>query len=161
MKKIFALLFSAAMLATMSITAFAAETDGSAGSGQSEVLAHVYSSYNITIPATIDLRNGNESYVEISNANIEDGYTVKVFCSNTDVNGIRLYHDTKENTSITCSIFNSNGEMCDATTPMAVFTSSDISEGTGAKNITLEPETTGVPGNYSGTLEYTFSCSNQ
>ena len=32
MKKIFALLLSAAMLATMSITAFAAETDGSAGS---------------------------------------------------------------------------------------------------------------------------------
>lgn len=43
MKKIFALLLSAAMLATMSITAFAAETGGSAGSGQSEVLAHVYS----------------------------------------------------------------------------------------------------------------------
>lgn len=160
MRKIIAVLLSVAMLATMSVTAFAAEPDEFAGSGQSEVFAHVYSHYQVNIPATIDLQEGNLSFIKLTDANIEDGYSVKVFCTNTDVNGIRLKHETKENTFVICSIFNSNGELCDDETPMATFTKSDVSENSAIKEIRLEPETWGIPGNYSGTLTYSFSCTD-
>ena len=53
MKKILALCLSVVMLLSLSTTAFAAEMwDESAGSGETEVYAHIYSSYFISIPAT-------------------------------------------------------------------------------------------------------------
>lgn len=64
MKKIIALCMSIVMLLSLSTTAFAAEYwDESAGSGESQVYAHIYSSYSISIPATIDLRNGEQGAV--------------------------------------------------------------------------------------------------
>ena len=64
MKKILALCLSIVMLLSLSTTVFAAEYwDESAGNGQTEIKAHIYSSYTITIPATIDLSNGEQGEV--------------------------------------------------------------------------------------------------
>ena len=80
------LLLSLTLLASLSTTAFAAEYwDESAGSGKSEVYAHLYSSYTVTIPATIDLRNGEMGAVTVSDANIESGYSVKVYTINKNI----------------------------------------------------------------------------
>ena len=51
MKKLFALILTVAMLATMSVTAFAANTTG----GSTEVSFNVDPTYTITIPATVTL----------------------------------------------------------------------------------------------------------
>ena len=51
MKKIFALILTVVMLATMSTTAFAANTEG----GSTEVSFNVDPTYTITIPATVEL----------------------------------------------------------------------------------------------------------
>ena len=51
MKKLFALILTVAMLATMSTTAFAANTTG----GSTEVSFNVDPTYTITIPATVEL----------------------------------------------------------------------------------------------------------
>ena len=52
MKKLFALILTVAMLATMSVTAFAANTTG----GSTEVSFNVDPTYTITIPATVELQ---------------------------------------------------------------------------------------------------------
>ena len=51
MKKVFALLLTVAMFATMSVTAFAENTTG----GSTEVSFNVDPTYTVTIPATVEL----------------------------------------------------------------------------------------------------------
>ena len=62
MKKLFALILTVAMLATMSITAFATNTTG----GSTDVSFNVDPTYTITIPATVELQkvedNGTVTY---------------------------------------------------------------------------------------------------
>ena len=62
MKKLFALILTVAMLATMSVTAFAANTTG----GSTDVSFNVDPTYTITIPATVELErqedNGTVTY---------------------------------------------------------------------------------------------------
>ena len=76
MKKLFAVILTVAMLATMSVTAFAANTTG----GSTEVSFNVDPTYTITIPATVELErqedNGTVTY--------ENDYTIEA------VAGVRL-----------------------------------------------------------------------
>ena len=68
MKKLFVLILTVAMLATMSVTAFAANTTG----GSTEVSFNVDPTYTVTIPATVELErqedNGTVTY--------ENDYTI-------------------------------------------------------------------------------------
>ena len=62
MKKLFALILTVAMIATMSTTAFAANTTG----GEIEISFNVDPTYTVTIPATVELQkvedNGTVTY---------------------------------------------------------------------------------------------------
>ena len=62
MKKLFALILAVVMIATMSVTAFAANTTG----GSTEVKFTVDPTYTVTIPATVELNkvedNGTVTY---------------------------------------------------------------------------------------------------
>ena len=62
MKKLFALILTVALMATMSTTAFAANTTG----GSTEVSFNVDPTYTVTIPATVELNkvedNGTVTY---------------------------------------------------------------------------------------------------
>ena len=68
MKKLFALILTVAMLATMSVTAFAAEIGpgANASQGSIEVSFNVDPTYTVTIPATVELErqedNGTVTY---------------------------------------------------------------------------------------------------
>ena len=68
MKKLFALILTVCLLASMSVTAFAANTTG----GSTEVSFNVDPTYTITIPATVELErqedNGTVTY--------ENDYTI-------------------------------------------------------------------------------------
>ena len=68
MKKLFALILTVCLLATMSVTAFAANTTG----GSTEVSFNVDPTYTVTIPATVELQkiedNGTVTY--------ENDYTI-------------------------------------------------------------------------------------
>ena len=68
MKKLFAVILTVAMIATMSVTAFAANTEG----GSTELSFNVDPTYTITIPATVELNkvenNGTVTY--------ENDYTI-------------------------------------------------------------------------------------
>ena len=62
MKKLFALILTVAMLATMSVTAFAANAEG----GSTELSFNIDPTYTVTIPATVELErqedNGTVTY---------------------------------------------------------------------------------------------------
>ena len=82
MKKLFALILTVCLLATMSTTAFAAEigTEANASQGSTEVSFNVDPTYTVTIPATVELQkiedNGTVTY--------ENDYTIEA------VAGVRL-----------------------------------------------------------------------
>lgn len=164
MKKILALCLSVVMLLSLSTTAFAAEMwDKSAGSGETEIHAHIYSSYTITIPATIDLRNGEQGEVTLTNPNIESGYSVKVYCNNiVEEGGIRLYHTTNQNTTLLCSLINleKNQNIMDSTAPLVTFTQDEVTSEATIKYFGIEVmDTMCTPGDYIGTMQYSFECS--
>ena len=58
MKKLFALILTVAMLATMSVTAFAAEIGpgANASQGSTEISFNVDPTYTVTIPSTVELQ---------------------------------------------------------------------------------------------------------
>ena len=58
MKKLFALILAVVMIATMSVTAFAAEIgpEANASQGSPEVSFNVDPTYTVTIPATVELK---------------------------------------------------------------------------------------------------------
>lgn len=148
------------MLMALCTTAFAAEFwDESAGSGTSQVYAHLYSSYTIKISATIDLRNGEQGSVTIENGNIESGYAVNVYCTNIGENGIRLNH-VEKNTSVECARLSADGlSHYDANTPFASFTSDDIAAQNTTQYFRLEIMDRWMSaGDYVGTMEYSFRC---
>ena len=68
MKKLFAVILAVALMATMSVTAFAANTTG----GETEISFNVDPTYTVTIPATVELQkvedNGTVTY--------ENDYTI-------------------------------------------------------------------------------------
>ena len=68
MKKLFAVLLAVAMLATMSVTAFAANTTG----GSTQVSFHVDPTYTVTIPATVELNKVEDNGV----VTYENDYTL-------------------------------------------------------------------------------------
>ena len=74
MKKLFALILTVCLLATMSVTAFAAEIGpgANASQGSTEVSFNVDPTYTVTIPATVELQkvedNGTVTY--------ENDYTI-------------------------------------------------------------------------------------
>ena len=76
MKKLFALILTVCLLASMSVTAFAVNTTG----GSTEISFNVDPTYTITIPATVELQkvedNGSVTY--------ENDYTIEA------VAGLRL-----------------------------------------------------------------------
>ena len=68
MKKLFALILAVVMIATMSVTAFAANTTG----GSTEVKFNVDPTYTVTIPATVELNKVEDN----STVTYENDYTL-------------------------------------------------------------------------------------
>lgn len=160
MKKIIALCLSAIMLLSLSTTAFAAEYwDESAGNGQTEIKAHIYSSYTITIPATIDLSNGEQGEVKLSNPNLESGYQINVYCTNLVDSAVRLEKIGVSGESINCYLTSSDGYGVSNDNPLLVsFRQEDITNMDNYKYFSINYNKMGMAGDYTGIMEYSFCC---
>ena len=162
MKKLLALCLTIVLIANCAITAFAAE-DTCAGSGETEITAHIYSTYTITIPAAIDLEEGTLGEVTITNANLESGYKVDVFATNFNNNGgITLTHQKYDMYQITCILVNMERNMCATTeVPLVSFYDTELPNwgDTAIKYFDIQAENYGFAGYYYGTMTYSFSCN--
>lgn len=164
MKKIFALVLSIVMILSCSVTAFAYE-DTYAGSGELEITGHIYSHYNITIPATINIKDTPICEVTVNDGYIEEGYSLDVFVTNLNDSGfLSLKHVTDQYASAECSVLRYEGDSTvNVTTPnepIVSFTASDFPSGTSCvKYFGLEMSQWGTPGDYTGTMKYSFSCN--
>lgn len=158
MKKILAICLSIVLFVNCAITAFASEVPCS-GSGEAEITAHLYSGYLITIPATIDANLGT-SEVTISQATLEEGYKVDVYVTNiNDKDGITLTHSNGVD-EILCLLQNLtlNTTVTD-TVPLVTFYATELTDiSTATKSFGMELMELGTPGEYSGTMTYSFSC---
>lgn len=158
MKKLLTLCLTLVLLANCATTAFALESPCS-GSGESVVTAHLYSTYTISIPATIDANMGTAE-VTVSQANLEDGYAINVYISNlNEKGGITLTHTNGtdeilcmfQNTELNCAV---GGNV-----PLVSFgAGSFYGTDTAAKTFGMELYELSKPGDYSGTMTYYFSC---
>ncbi len=161
MKKLLALCLTIILLANCAITAFAYE-DSCAGSGETEILAHLYSTYSISIPATIDLTTGTTGEVTIIDANIESGYKVDVFATNLNQSGaVSLTHITDSTSKIDCILTNIELNMCASSeVPLVTFYDTEFTTySTATKYFELLVAPFGLAGQYTGTMTYSFSCS--
>lgn len=161
MKKILALCLTLVLLMSCATTVFAVE-DTCAGSGETEISTHLYSTYNISIPAVIDLAAGEIGEVEITFANVESGYKVDVYATNLNENGgitLRLVDD--DTYVVNCTLINLEQNACaSADVPLVTFCDTELtSYGSAIKYFDIEVDSYGMAGIYSGTMTYSFSCN--
>lgn len=160
MKKLLAICLSLVLLATCAPTAFATG-DTSAGSGEVQISAHRYSSYTITMPATINLETTNRGAVTITDANIETGYKVDVFVTNLNNEGALTL--THENGIYGTDCWFTNIEASAAVlsdTPLVSFYDAELDPfGTSTKYFEVHILPYGNAGYFSGTMTYSFSCN--
>lgn len=162
MKKILALCLTLVLLMSCATTVFAVE-DTCAGSGETEITAHVYSTYTISIPATIDLTEVVMGEVTIADANIESGYKVDVFATNLNNNGgITFTKIDDAMYEITCMLTNIEQNMCvTAEVPLVSFYDTELTTwgSTATKYFDIQVPDYARAGYYSGTMTYSFSCN--
>ena len=159
MKKIITICMCLLMICSMSITAFA--FDNSAGTGSTTINAHIYSSYTISIPATIDITGTyGQGAVTINDANLEEGYQVDVYVTNlTNESTVQLMH-SDGTTKNGCSFYNTEKQLnVDSTTPLVTFYPADCTLATATKYFDIMFPGVGKAGAYSGVMNYSFSCT--
>ncbi len=153
MKKIITICITLVMVISLAVPAFA-YTD----TGEVEVTAHIYSVYDITIPATIDASMGT---AEVSvTGQIEDNYKVEVFVMNaTENGGVPLTH-TNGTDQLVCFFKNIElGANASDTVPLVTFYATEfVGTDTRVKSFNMEIMAIGKPGIYSGTMVYAFDC---
>lgn len=124
MKKGISLLLSVVMIMSMSVTAFAADTEVSSngGTAQSTVVYTEMSTYTIVIPEYIIPDPVNSFTIEAKNLNIKDGDEILVRLTNLDEDdNLTLTHSSGSTISVhfhvldeydTCAKFYYNPENC-------------------------------------------------
>ena len=145
-------------LSLILVTSFATPVFAYSGSGEVEVTAHVYSSYDIYIPATIDAYMGTAEVKIV--AQLEDNYRVDVFVQNADYDGsIPLTHTNGVN-QVKCVFKNTErGETVSSTVPLVSFYATEfVDTYEMTKSFEMEVLAVGKPGQYSGTMVYVFDC---
>ncbi len=111
MKKILTIVLTLAMIACMSINAFAAEVPNSSKEGEIPVTGFSYSTYEFSIPANVHFEKdvATPFKIHIVSCNKLDSETLVFVLDNiNDNDGITLNHTTKEDVTANVSLYLDN-----------------------------------------------------
>ena len=153
MKKLFALILTVAMLATLSVTAFAAvDQDSQDPNGAMNVTYSVAPTFTVTIPASVTL--GEDATISAENVVVPKGKQVEV--SIADANGFKA--TTPEGAEITYTVKNGEDAVAEGETVLAV----NPKDGkTGSTTLSfVAPETIQYAGIYTGTVTFTVAVKD-
>ena len=153
MKKLFAFVLSVALLASASVTAFAAVDQSTMGGNDSmSVTYSVSPTFTVTIPATVEL--GGEATISAENVVVAKGKQVEVSIS--DANG--FVATTAEGAELTYSVKNGEATVDEGDTVLAVNPKNGK---TGSTTLSfIAPETVKYAGTYTGTVIFTVSVND-
>ena len=131
------------------------------GSGETVFNAHVYSSYEITIPETVDVDSTTQVPVSLTSAYIENGYSVKVSADNLSMEGLKLLNPNYQYSEYYVSFTNlDTNEIANSENGLLVtFNASEIVNFSATKYFGIAPGQSLMPGDYTGTLQFSFECT--
>ena len=152
MKKLFARILTVAMLATMSVTAFAANTTG----GDADITTNIAPTYTVTIPADVNVQfNATETAfgaIEVTASQIHPDKCIKVALASDG----KLENNIDATKVIPYAIKDSTG---------AAFTSATyLSEGDKTElsiHITADDWNAAYAGEYSDTVTFTITYEDK
>ena len=154
MKKLFALLLAITMMATLSVTAFAADYDTTGDKGMN-VTYSVNPGYTVTIPETVTIgADGTEKTVSAADVVVEKGQYVSVTLAENNNFTVK----TTEGAELTYTV-TANGE---TVAPGGEILAVNPADGkTGTANITFDIDETAIQyaGTYTGTLTFTIAVN--
>ena len=152
MKKLFALILTVAMLATMSVTAFAANTTG----GSMEVTYSVAPAYTVTIPETVTIgADGTSAEISAANVVVEKGQYVSVTLA-TDNN---FTVKTTEGAELTYTV-TANGETVAAGGEILAVNPADSATGTATITFNIDETAIQYAGTYTGSATFTIAVKD-
>ena len=156
MKKLISALCACTLALTMPLSAYAVD-----GSGETVFTAHVYSSYEISIPETVDVDSTSQVPVSLSNAYIENGYSVKVSADNLSIQGLKLSNPNNEFAEYFVGFTNLDiNETANSDNGLLVtFNTNEIVNNSATKYFGIAPGQSSMPGNYTGVLQFSFECT--
>ena len=155
MKKLFALLLAITMMATLSVTAFAADYDTTGDKGMT-VTYSVAPAYTVTIPETVTIgADGTEKTVSAEGVVVEKGQYVSVTLAENNNFTVK----TTEGAELTYTVTANDKNIAAGGEILAV---NPADSATGTANITFDIDESAIQyaGTYTGTATFTIAVKD-
>ena len=168
MKKVLCILMCAVLLLAMPTTAFAYTEYGGGGSpfsaeGETQISAKIYSSCVVSIPSTVEIYDFTQPTtcsVEINNANVGTGESVKVKIKNLNENNAIVLDNNGHTLNVLFST--AGGTEVTQYSPYVARISEFNEYGSASTyfNMTVSTPSEGAKaGNYEGTMQYEITIN--
>ena len=155
MKKLFAMLLAITMMATLSVTAFAADYD-TAGDKGMNVTYSVAPAYTVTIPETVTIgANGTSATVSAADVVVEKGQYVSVTLAADNNFTVK----TTEGAELTYTV-TANGETVAAGGEILAVNPADGKTGTATITFDIEESAIQYAGTYTGSATFTIAVKD-
>ena len=155
MKKLFALLLAIALMATLSVTAFAADYDTTGNKGMT-VTYSVAPAYTVTIPETVTIgAEGTEKTVSAEDVVVEKGQYVSVTLAADNNFTVK----TTEGAELTYTV-TANGEAVAAGGEVLAVNPKDGKNGTATVTFDIDESAIQYAGTYTGTATFTIAVKD-
>ena len=155
MKKLFALILAIALMATLSVTAFAADYD-TAGDKGMNVTYSVNPGYTVTIPETVTIgAEGTEKTVSAEGVVVEKGRYVSVTLAENNNFTVK----TTEGAELTYTV-TANGENVAAGDELLAVNPADSAAGTATITFDIDESDIKYAGTYTGSATFTIAVKD-